>query len=403
MECNGSMIRRQCIGFVKIAILFSLAALFTISLSCGGTESGGFITVNYNTEDHPSSIDHVHYSGYDLNGNRIYESSEFPMSGSHLLEGVPRSTTSIAIEYHTNTHEKLHKDVQTISFSESDHIIVFAQYHAPAFDPNRLAIVDSFNDNLLVRGNFPFVEKDADNPCHPDFPEQEHCFALKDFTSKMKEVISGFDIDEYEIIDFSLIDNQGTIDELTAEANAIGLYIEDINCGSNNYWPPYDGCPWNPKEIYQSTSSGNIPWELVWWPVYACGNPIPCDSNNTDIGLGLDKFDFSEVSKFLNELLKGSPDSGKKRLIYFHCVQGTDRTGALHIAYLIDNNPQMQFTEALERATNGKRQGSDDPQLDLPLVPMCTYVGLAYRYCQQEYYERVDIDNDWFDTTSTCR
>jgi hypothetical protein len=321
------------------------------------------------------------------------------MSGSHLLEDVPRSTTSIAIEYHTNTHEKLHKDVQTISFSESDHIIVFAQYHAPAFDPNRLAIVDSFNDNLLVRGNFPFVKKDTDNPCHPDFPEQEHCFALMDFTSKMKEVISDFDIDQYEVIDFSLIDNQGTIDELTAEANAIGLYIEDVNC--SNCWFPDNGCNWDPKEIYQSTSSGNIPWELVWWPVYACGNPIPCDLHNTDIGLNT--FLFSEASKFLNELLKGSPDSGKKRLIYFHCVQGTDRTGALHIAYLMDNNPQMKFKEALERATNGTRQGSDDPQLDPPLVPMCTYVGLAYRYCQQEYYERVDIDNDWFDATSTCR
>jgi len=401
MEGNCSMIRRQFIGLVKNAIIIFLATLFAISCSGDGTESNGAITINYTIEDLPVSIDHVHYSGYDLNGDRIYESSEFLMSDTHLLEDVPRSTTSIAIEYHTTTHEKLYKDVQAVSFSENALIVLLPQYHAPAFDPKRLAIVDVYNDNLLVRGNFPFVKKDADNPCHPDFPGQEHCFALEAFTSKMKEVRKDFDIDQYEIIDFSLIDNQGTFDELTAEANAIGLGIEDIKCGSHSYWPPYNGCTWDPKTLYISTSSENIPWRLVWWPVYACANPIPCGSDQAEIGL--DRFHFSEASKFLNELLKGSSESGKKRLIYFHCVQGTDRTGALHIAYLMDNNPQMKFTEALEGATKGTKQGSDDQQLDPPLVPMCTYVGLAYRYCQKEYPKRVDITDDWFNTTSKCR
>jgi len=72
----------------------------------------------------------------------------------------------------------------------------------------------------------------------------------------------------------------------------------------------------------------------------------------------------------------------------------------------IDNNSKMTFEEAIRRATIGARQGSDDQQLDPPLVPMCTYVGLAYRYCQEKYKdnpERCNITDDWFTTTSLCR
>ncbi len=400
---NGSMIGKQLIDVLKNVMIIFLTTV--LAISCGnGTESGGTITVNYNLEVFPSSIDHVHYSGWDGNGNKIYGSSELPMSDSHTIDDVPKNMASFAIEYHTSTHEKLHKDVQAISFSESAHIILSPQYHAPEFDPKRLAVVDSFNNNLLVRGNFPFVKKTGNIACHPDFPEQEHCFALSELTSRMKELIKDFDIDQYEIIDVSLIDNQGTIDELTAEANAIGLGIEGIACGSHNYWPPYQGCEWDPKTIYNSTSSGNKPWGLVWWPVYACNRPDPCNKGDTDTGLH--KFHFFDASQFLRELLTTSSDSGKNRLIYFHCVQGTDRTGSLHITYLIDNNPKMTFEEAIRRATIGARQGSDDQQLDPPLVPMCTYVGLAYRYCQEKYKdnpERCNITDDWFTTTSLCR
>ena len=44
----------------------------------------------------------------------------------------------------------------------------------------------------------------------------------------------------------------------------------------------------------------------------------------------------------------------------------------------------LTFREAIEKAKIGAMQGSDVQQLNPVLVPLCTYVGLAYRYCQEK-------------------
>jgi len=384
--------------FFDVVLRSAFIIILTGLLSCNSDNGTGTatVTVKHDTSNLASGIDHVNYIAYDQNGNKTFVSPDYPLTDLHVLWDVPLNSTTIVTDFHTSTEESLNTDTLLVSFA--DKASLTPHYHGPAFDPKRLALVDSNNGSLLVRGNLPLVANNATNPC---FAGQDHCFAAEELGTRMKEIVPGFDITEFEIIDFTLIDNQGTKDELTAEVNAVGKGLDDIACGTT--WLPFNGCSWDPKSLYTATADGNIPWGFIWWPVYACGNR-PC--NDADTKTGLEDFRFNEASEYLKQLLTTPTNSGKSRLVYFHCVQGTDRTGALHIAYMLDSNPQMTFAEAVKRATIGARQGSEDQQLFPALKPMCTYVGLAYRYCLEknpQNTERCEMPGGFGNDATLCR
>ena len=52
-------------------------------------------------------------------------------------------------------------------------------------------------------------------------------------------------------------------------------------------------------------------------------------------------------------------------------------------------------------------QGSNVQQLDPVLVPLCTYVGLAYRYCQEKNKDNLarcgEMPDGLGDNVSLCR
>jgi len=384
-----------------------------MSVSCSGdvTTSDGIVIAQHKTEDIPASVDHVRYAVLDDIGNREYLSSEFPVSALHKLEGIPTNTTAIVTEFHTENEEELSEDVQSISFTGGD-LMMLPQYSMTQFLEKRLAIVDvdKMTGNILVRGNLPLVKKGT-NACYLG---QDRCFAYDEINAKMKErmqkIDSSFDfnIEEYDVIEFVLHDGAGNRPELTVEMNALGLDVKNITCGAK--WLPYQGCDaWDPKVIYTSIKEEKKLWGLVWWPMYPCPN-MPCDDtkkivdDSTETEIALNRFHFNDASAYLKTLLTTRSDSGKKRLIYFHCIQGADRTGTLHIAYIMDNNPQLSFVDAIDRAWKGIREGSEDPQLDYKgddVKPMCRFVGIAYRYCQEQNKDnpaRCELPTSWKDT-----
>jgi hypothetical protein len=156
--------------------------------------------------------------------------------------------------------------------------------------------------------------------------------------------------------------------------------------------------------MYAATDATKKLWGLIWWPMYPCGSK-PCDDtiikvdNSTETQIALDKFKFSQAPAHLKTLLTTHSTTAKKKLIYFHCIQGADRTGSLHLAYIMDQNPGITFADALDRVWKGKRQGSEVAQLDYlhdDVKPMCKFVGTAWRYCQENFTpERCGTLNDF--------
>lgn len=394
---------------------FGLILILMVSCSGGGDVDASKITVvaQHQAESIPTFVDHVHYAAIDGGGNRTYLNTEFPMSASHILGGIPINTTLILASFHADNEEEFNEVVQPItplvSYQYNDYIPM-------EFTPKRLAIVDMDNNtgNILVRGNLPWRL----NSNAKDKRKDRH-FAYDDINTAMQKRIDQlginftFNIEEYELIEFVLHGGSGTgnLDDLTLEMNVLGRPLEDIPCAAPLY--PYEckTATWDPKAIYTSMTAEKKPWGLVWWPQPACTNK-PCDDTaGMTKKIALTEYQFINTSGYLKELLTTGAVSNKKRLIYFHCVTGSDRTGALHIAYMLDNDPTLTFEQAIARARKGIMQGKDEKdlknkQLEEDLLPLCTYAGLAYVYCQeknQDNLKRCDMPNGFQGGATLCK
>jgi hypothetical protein len=255
---------------------------------------------------------------------------------------------------------------------------------------------------------------------------------LKDKSADLKSVLNDFDLSAYELIDISLLNNTGEAAPLIRELNAFGLQRTEVYdpCAC---WPPINVYPSetspcsvnNSHQVLgqhltmpdQTTRNG----KFVWWPFDmwgGCGTflradqfccdtgcnhcqdqyysrqvpcadcmpnysgawaNIPCKdprqlyTQKEQNGPGKPSFDFPGLVDFISQKLK---EPGKKRVIYFHCVQGTDRTGAVHVGYLLKNynlaaNP-VTLREAKDYALN--------PQTKTP--PNDLALRVAAGYCQ---------------------
>lgn len=402
---------------MKAFVLFSFFALIISLVFCsaGGVSAASSyrtVVIQHNTESIPATVNYVRYAFIDENGNRSDLTSPFPVSASRTLEGVPINAAYIVAVFHTVDNRVIHEDVMQLSSirsinvkKEGDTCRVNPNYDPMEFKGGRLAIVDMDKDtrtntgNILVRGNLPWLKKDSNR--------MDRYLAYEGIktkmTERMKKIDPGlgdsftFNIDNYEIIEFALHGGcqTGNYDDVIIEMKALGLGIEDIPCKApiNPADCKVEGKPdykWNPKEIFKSVNQEKKPWGLVWWPVPACTH-TPCDDGaGLSTTIALKEYKFLDTSAFLKELMTTRSASGKPRLIYFHCVTGCDRTGTLHITYILDNT-DYTFRQASEMAIMGAmiKKGPDGKnvnvkQLEEELIPMCNYASLAYRYCQEK-------------------
>ena len=368
-------------------LVFAFTVMLNACSNVDTTTWWGTVVVGHQVENLPDSVDHVHYAIIDKNGGQTPLTSEFPVSSQHILQGIPINTTAIVAEFRAENEEVLDEDVQQISFTAS--VAYFSPQYNPEFVDGRVAVVDvdEATGNVLVRGSIPLTGDMRDVKSY----QYEAIKSIVKEKMKTLDPHFNFEIADYDVIEFVLHDNATNAIELNLEMNALGLSLDDIKNGWGRKWLPYDdNSDWEPETIYASILAEKKLGGLVWWPVFACPSK-PCDNTNTNYSNGLtetevalNKMHFIDASAYLKTLLTTPDSSAKKRLIYFHCVTGTDRTGALHITYIMDNNPELTFKEAIEKAKKGAMQGSNVQQLDPVLVPLCTYVGLAYRYCQDK-------------------
>jgi hypothetical protein len=333
----------KCIGMGAINFIWPIAVLVFLLACDSGSQTGATVVVTHDTSTIAAGVDHISYAGLDAGGNTIYGPIELDKADSVVLTG--NSSTTVA-----------------------------TGCHATEFDPERLAIVDQkAAGNILVRGNLPMITNSGPDTC---LPVSQRYFAFNELNSELKKRLGdGFDLNAYEIIVMTLIDNESDLNQFTAELQGFGLTpqnIYDAEACSSPYKPIVDFCSsWAPSTHFGTTlttEGASHAANIIWWPIYACGN---CETNYLR---GLDKYKLIDQPTYLKTLLNGTSLSGKPRLIYFHCMQGTDRTGALHALYMMENDTNLTLPRAfeiIEKATNSK---------DI-LRPACVYAELARYYC----------------------
>jgi hypothetical protein len=364
----------KCIGGKAINFIWPIEVLVLLLACSSGSQTGTTVVVTHGTSTIAAGVGHISYTGLDAGGNTIYGPIELDKADSHTLFGVRVQVTTLQLLYHSDVHEELSDNELPVVLAENSSTIVATGCHATEFDPNRVAIVDqTAAGNILVRGNLPMVTNSGPDTC---LPVSQRYFAYNELNRELKKRLGdGFDLNTYETIIMTLIDNESDLNQFTAELQGFGLTPQDIydaeGC-SSPYKPIVDFCSsWVPSTHFGTTlttEGASHVANIIWWPIYACGN---CSANYLR---GLDKYKLIDQPNYLKKLLNETSSSGKPRLIYFHCMQGTDRTGALHALYLMDKDTNLALPtafEIIEKSTNSK---------DI-LRPACVYADLARYYC----------------------
>ncbi|NYT17404.1 MAG: PGF-pre-PGF domain-containing protein [Methanomicrobiales archaeon] len=149
--------------------------------------------------------------------------------------------------------------------------------------------------------------------------------------SKLDQALMTFNLSDYELIVISLIDNKWPDSEyLSVEIREFGGKVS--NCSA---------------ELRPGTIRGHQGY-LIWSPIGFC------DQGNCDDLLHIDGDEYCSYYNLIGQitsLMQETSTSGKKRLIYYHCVLGTDRTGGVTIGYLMKNFPEnMTYLQAVTYA-----------------------------------------------------
>lgn len=197
------------------------------------------------------------------------------------------------------------------------------------FDFTRVAVVDHLakRNSTLVRGMSPATGG--------TFDYEALGFAL---------IRKGIDIAGRRLFVVNVIDNVGERWAWAPEAEAFGV---DPNIYPAVQWPPYlhQGA-WEPgSAIGDGQWTAGVrsgPGEFFWWPFEGL-------SAGEDPGVFLHApgWDFSGAVDLVHTLFT----SGQNQVVYFHCMLGADRTGALHTGYLM-RYQNMTLAEASDVADN---------------------------------------------------
>jgi len=176
---------------------------------------------------------------------------------------------------------------------------------AAVFDPERCACIDKVGTTQVWRGNLPVNE--AGNFA---YHEMAAALGLEPATV---------------LVDVSVIDNVegGERPQWLVELGAYEVPVTRFP-GGRDIPPQFNEPDWNPAQLLGDgvkVRQGKAPGHLVWWQIEG-------GSNEITLGPAVRSYNFIGFIEYLGVLR-----TLNKGLIYIHCMNGTDRTGATVAAY----------------------------------------------------------------------
>ncbi len=268
--------------------------------------------------------------------------------------------------------------------------------------------IDVKTGNLLVRGQIPLVVRDGtgnSGGCrmHANWNysydglnalmQDKKSFVPAYFNTQNKNVekiaaiktaMANFNLDNYEVIDISLLNSNPDGNDMVEFAT-----IKDAFGGV------YSTCNATLVDTTFHGRNGNA----VLSDFYFCNTKVGPNDPDCVQSIVMDNVNpgscsYSGRIDQIVALMAGKDQKpGKKRLIYYHCSQGSDRTGAVTMGYLQKTIPGLSYVHALHYAQylGQEEQGSGANWLvgygaNTSALAYCQYIGAD---CTQTENSRV--------------
>ena len=199
------------------------------------------------------------------------------------------------------------------------------------FLPDRCALIDTTESNLLVRGNMPLLGSPGD-----------YHYAYEEIQAAAKVPFDG-----RRIIEVPIIDNVGEREQFGAIMQSFGV---DPAKYPETFWPWWMQSGYDPNQQHGSiltTEGTQRPGGVLWRPFEG----LPANGN-PQVFLKSPGWDYSGFVETIAGLLNSCVDT----VIYVHCQLGADRTGAFHIGYLMRTRG-LTLEEASKIANNSTSAG----------------------------------------------
>lgn len=144
------------------------------------------------------------------------------------------------------------------------------------------------------------------------------------------------------LVHVCLTDNTGEVDLLEVLERTYG-------CKFTRNAPPFLDPKWDPMQFHQMAGQNRY---LYWWPIEGGTTP--------DVtGPSPQSYNFRGLMAFIDQILHAN-----SKKVYVHCMNGTDRTGAIAAAYAI-KYLGMSYDVAIEWASRTPAGKMSQPYLDL--------------------------------------